>query len=186
MILFVNACVRPDSRTKRLADCLLRRFSGAVKAVKLDKTQLPEVNADFIAWRNERSGMGDFASPVFDLAKDFAAADTVVIAAPYWDLSFPAALKRYIEQICVVGLTFRYENDAPVSMCRAKRLYYVTTAGAYIASAEFGFGYIQALAQTFFGISECEMIKAEGLDISGADVEAILKNAEDHIRSLKI
>ena len=30
------------------------------------------------------------------------------------------------------------------------------------------------------------MVKAEGLDISGADVEAILKNAEDHIRSLKI
>ena len=42
---------------------------------------------------------------------------------------------------------------------------------------EFGFGYVKALAQNFYGIDEVELIKATGLDIIGADVEAILSSA---------
>ena len=34
---------------------------------------------------------------MFDLAGQFAGADTIVIAAPFWDLSFPAALKQYMQ-----------------------------------------------------------------------------------------
>ena len=35
----------------------------------------------------------------------------IVIAAPYWDLSFPAVLKTYLEQINVLGVTFDYSDD---------------------------------------------------------------------------
>ena len=42
-------------------------------------------------------------------------------------------------------------------------------------SGDFGFGYVKALANTFYGIEEVYQIKAEGLDIIGADVESILK-----------
>ena len=31
MILFINACVREESRTKRLADCLLSKMEGKVE-----------------------------------------------------------------------------------------------------------------------------------------------------------
>ena len=48
----------------------------------------------------------EFNDHIFDYAKDFAKADTIVIAAPFWDLSFPASLKCYIEAINILGITF--------------------------------------------------------------------------------
>ena len=99
--------------------------------------------------------------------------------APYYDLSFPAMLKQYFEQINVLGLTFTYsESGVPTGLCKAKSLYYVTTAGGPIISDDYGFGYVKALANTFYGIEDVKQIKAEGLDIVGADVEAILEKVE--------
>ena len=61
---------------------------------------------------------------MFELARQFAAADQIVIAAPYWDLSFPAALKQYFEQINVLGITFAYTPEGvPKGLCRARKLY---------------------------------------------------------------
>lgn len=112
---------------------------------------------------------------MFTLARQFAEADTIVIAAPYWDLSFPAMLKVYFEHINVVGITFRYSPEGfPIPLCKAKKLCYVMTAGGSYVPEEFGFGYVKALATAFYGIGDCELIKAVGLDIEGADVEGIM------------
>lgn len=186
MMLFIDACVREHSRTKQLAERLLARLTDEIMRIDLSGTHFPKVDGDFISWRTEMCARGDFSSPVFDLAREFARADTVVIAAPYWDLSFPAALKAYLEQVCVVGLTFRYENDRPKGLCRARKLYYVTTSGGPIVSEEFGFGYVKALAQGFFGIGECVMIKAENLDVCGADEREIMAGALAQIDALKL
>ena len=124
----------------------------------------------------------DLKNPVFDLARQFSEAETIVIAAPYWDLSFPAALKQYIEQINVTGITFKYtEEGIPVGLCRAEKLYYVCTAGGCYVPEEFGFGYIKALAQNYYGIRDVIKIEAVGLDIYGADISAIMKSAEETI-----
>ena len=101
-----------------------------------------------------------------------------MIAAPYWDLSFPAVLKAYFEQINVLGLTFEYtEEGFPRGLCRAGKLIYVTTAGGPVISDEYGYGYVRALAQNFYGIPDVCQVKAEGLDMIGADVEKNLNEA---------
>ena len=105
-----------------------------------------------------------------------------VIAAPFWDLSFPATLKRYFELVNVPGLAFVYtEQGWPRGLCSAKRLYYVTTSGGLIQNEEYGFGYIRALAEGFYQIPEIRCIRAEGLDLPGADIPAILRGAEEEI-----
>ena len=179
MILFVNACVRKQSRTLRLAKNLLKRLDGEIKEVCLENVAFPVADEDFINRRDVLKNSGKYDDPMFDLARDFAKADTIVIAAPYYDLSFPAMLKQYFEQINVIGMTFAYsEAGKPMGLCTAEKLYYVTTAGGYILSDDFGFGYVKALANTFYGIEDVRQIKAEGLDIVGADVEEILKSVE--------
>ncbi len=179
MILFINACVRKQSRTLRLAKQLLIRLKGEIKEVRLENLKFPVVNEEFIVHRDELKNAGKYDDPLFDLGRDFAAADLIVIAAPYWDLSFPAMLKQYFEQINVLGLTFTYsETGAPKGLCRAKSLYYVTTAGGPILSDDPGFGYVKMLATAFYGIEEVHQIKAEGLDIYGADVEEILNSVD--------
>ena len=116
---------------------------------------------------------------MFNLARHFSQAETIVIAAPFWDLSFPSLLKQYLEQINVVGITFKYsEEGVPVGLCRANRLFYVTTAGGNYVPEVFGFGYVKALAQNYYGIQDVRQIEAIGLDISGANVNAIMRDAE--------
>ena len=110
------------------------------------------------------------------------APDVIVVAAPYWDLSFPAALKTYLERVVIAGITFDYSPEGiPFSLCRAKRLLYVTTAGGPIGNHNLGFEYVKALAEIFFAIPDVQCFSAEGLDIMGADVEAILARAATEI-----
>ena len=82
MILYVNACVRKDSRTKRLADRLLEKLNGTVEEVRLDTISFPTVDRDFLIHRDELIAAGDFDDPLFALARQFAAADVIVVAAP--------------------------------------------------------------------------------------------------------
>ena len=70
-------------------------------------------------------------------ARLFADADLVVVGAPYWDLSFPALLKIYIENIMVLGVTFIYgERGQVIPLGRAGRMFYISTAGGYIGEKE--------------------------------------------------
>ena len=184
-ILFINACVRTESRTRRLTDKLLAKLGEPFTEVRVQEIPFPVVDEAFLRERDRLSAAGAFDDPIFALARQFAGAETIVIAAPYWDLSFPAALKQYFEQINVVGVSFDYTPEGvPVGSCRAKRLFYVTSAGGTYVPEEFGFGYVRALAQNYYGIADVRKIEAVGLDVDGADVEAILSAAEETISGL--
>ena len=177
-VLFLNACVRPGSRTLELAETLLQKLKGDIEEVRLYELPLPELDRNAMEQRNLASGKNDFSDPVFDAAKQFASTDVIVIAAPYWDLMFPGVLKLYLENITVSDVTFRYTSDgSPEGLCRAKTLDYVTTSGGYIGQNDFGFSYISALARDFFGIQRIRRYTAEGLDIFGADPDDILRKA---------
>ena len=186
-ILFVNACVRPCSRTLELAETLLQKLKGDVEEVRVYEMSLPVLDLNVMTQRDLAVQKNDFSDLVFDAAKQFAAADVIVIAAPYWDLMFPAVLKTYLENITIAGLTFRYsEEGRPQSLCRAKALYYVTTAGGFIGQNDFGFSYVNALAQNFFEITDVNRYAAEGLDIFGADVDKILNETKQTINGAEL
>ena len=175
MILLVNACVRAESRTKRLAACLLSKLGGTVTEHRLTDAVFPSVDEGFLRRRDDLIKNGEFDDSLFRCAREFAEADIIVIAAPYWDLSFPAVLKQYFEQINVLGITFRYSPEGvPVGLCKAKQLYYVTTAGGNYVPMDFGFGYVKELAYSFYGISDVRLIKAVGLDIDNAKEDEIV------------
>ena len=176
MILYINACVRRDSRTERLAEALLQKLDGEVQQLRLENIPFEVSDEAFLNKRDQLIEEGAFDHEMFTLARQFAAADTIVIAAPYWDLSFPATLKQYMEKVTVNGITFEYTPEGiPKGLCKAQKLYYVETAGGDYVPDEFGFGYIQALAAGYYGINDAQLIKATGLDIVGADVEKILR-----------
>ena len=177
-ILFVNACIRKNSRTRFLAEQVIRQLNGTVIEVNPVTATEPITSEEFIINRADATGKMDFADPAYAPARQFAEADIIVVAAPYWDLSFPAILKAYFEQVNVLGLTFEYtEEGFPRGLCKARKLIYVTTAGGPIISDEYGYGYVKSLAQGFYGIAEVCQVKAEKLDVIGADVEGILNKA---------
>lgn len=72
MTLYINACVRGESRTKRLADCLLSTLDGPVTEVRLIDIPFPVVDEAFLAKRDRMVAGNDYSDPMFDLAKQFA------------------------------------------------------------------------------------------------------------------
>ena len=185
MVLLINACARPGSRTLPLAKKAAEKLSSDVQTLDLYAEGLAPLSNTELEKRDSFIAENDYSDEMFRFAKQFKNADSIVIAAPYWDMSFPAALKCYIEAICVNGLTFRYtEQGVPEGLCRAERLVYVTTAGGYIPENNFGYDYIRCLCAELFGIRQTVCVKAEGLDILGADIEGILSAAEDEIYNL--
>ena len=183
MILFVNGCVRENSRTLELAQAVLAKETDTIEEVRLYPDGPEGLDAQKLSLRDELLQQKEYGHPRFDLARQFAEAEAIVLAAPYWDLAFPAKVRAYLEEVTVSGITFRYgENGIPQGLCKAKRLVYVTTAGGPIfENFNFGYDYVKALAQGFYGIPEVSLVKAEGLDIWGADVEAIMEAAKSSI-----
>ena len=174
MTLYINCCVREESRTDRLARAVLQKLGGDFTELKLYEENLKPLDRETLIKRTSLIEQGDYSDQMFDYAKQFASADEIVIAAPYWDLSFPATLKTYIENIYVTGIVSTYdESGMPVGLCKAKELYYITTAGGPY-DPTYSYGYIESLAKNFFGIPETHLVKAEMLDIIGNDSEEIL------------
>lgn len=182
--LFVNACVRGNqSRTLELCREYLAGMEEIVE-IDLAKLNLQPFNAELVERRAQMEKTGEFDDAIFDLSKQFAEADDIVIGAPYWDLSFPAALKVYIEHVSVCDITFHYTQDARCEgSCKAKRITYITTSGGFVEGANFGYEYLCGIAK-MFGIPEVRFVAAEGLDIQGIDVRAQMDKARDQMAKL--
>jgi len=177
--LFINACVRPASRTLRLA---LEYLDGDVTELDLQREGLSPLSAETLRARDDVLSRGAWGDPMLRYARQFAEAEQIVAAAPYWDLSFPASVKTYFEHVNVSGVTFSYGADGrPQSHCHAKRLFYVMTAGGPILPPNHGFAYVKNLAETFYGVPEIVCFSAELLDVEGVDAESILRDAEARI-----
>lgn len=181
-ILFVNACVRPESRTAGLARYLLEKMEGQVTELKLGDEDIRTLDLESLNRRNDLIEKKEFSDDMFRYARQFGTVDTVVIAAPYWDMSFPAMVKAYVEAIMVQGLTFHYtEEGIPQGLTNIKKVIYVTTAGGPIGDYNMGFDYIKALFGTFCNVTDVTCHKAEMLDVIGMDVESILQETRDEI-----
>ena len=184
-LLLINACVRAESRTRFLAEKLLSRWEGEVSEINLEQLALRPLTAETLARRDALLAAGNYADAMFDPARRLVEADAVVIAAPYWDCSFPAAVKVFVEQVMVNGLTFTFTDDGmPHGKCRAKKLWYVSTAGGPVIGTNLGFEYIRQVSSLYWGIPEAELIQAECLDLIGADPEAILSAAAANLPRL--
>lgn len=186
--LIVNCCLRgEESRTARLLRAFVAALPGdfETETLVLEEEALSCLTGAHFRQRQRLLEERALDHPRFRYAHQFAAADVVCVAAPFWDLSFPALLKVYIEQISVDGITFGAKDNRLVGLCRGTDLVFLTTRGGIYAGdpMEMGSRYLDAM-HTFFGFDRYACVAADGLDMEGADVEAILGRAMDEARAL--
>ena len=187
-VLWVDCCIRgEESRTLRLSRAFLDALPQDCAVTHLDLMQLQPryCFGDYLEERQKLLEQGNLSHPRFDLAHQFAAADAIVVSAPFWDLSFPALLKVYIEQVSLDGITFGSTAAGLVGLCRAERMVYLTTRGGFYTGDELEMGsrYMEALCK-FFGIDRYDCVAADGMDIAGFDGEGSLKAAMDKAAEL--
>lgn len=187
-VLAVDCCIRgSQSRTKRILDAFLTGLGEncEVEYLRLDEENLSAMSGAFFEQRQRLLEEGRLDHPRFRYARQFAGADEIVIAAPFWDLSFPALLKVYIEQLCVEGITFISGHGGLRGNCRAKDMVFLTTRGGIFENSplEMGSRYMDAM-HSFFGIDNYFCIAADGVDMSRVDTEKAVSKAMTEAKEL--
>ena len=180
-LLYVDCCIRREqSRTRKLAESFLGNLPKGwrvEKVVLMDEPLLPLMEGGF-AQRDELLQRGDFTHRRFDYAWQFQRADAILIAAPFYDLSIPALLKVYIENVSVDGITFLCDADGLRGNCRARSMTFLTSRGGFYENSpdEMGSRYMEALCG-FFGTGSYRCIAADGVDMDPAQTPAIMAEA---------
>ena len=178
-VLYIKANIKQEgeSRTFKVSDSFVEEYK------KNNPNDEVVVNIDFL--RQEDLGVifgpkNDESknNPKLKYAYQFAEADKYIIAAPMWNLSFPAILKAYIDYVSVTGITFKYTAEGPVGLLNNKKaIHIVARGGEYVnAPYEMGDRYLRTILG-FFGITEVETLAIENLDVMGADVEGKVNDA---------
>jgi len=184
-LLFVDCCISQrgeESRTRKLAETYLETYLKYHPEAELEiippeeLLSLPPFDVEMLEEREALAQSGRFDDHVFDLARQFREADAIVVAAPYWDMSYPAALKTYIEHISAVGLTYHYEMDGVHGDCQAEHLVYLTSGGDFEHEDSIGVLHWRQLCG-LFGIPKFEYVFAGGMDIDPAKTPELLEGA---------
>lgn len=183
-LLFINGCIRREgvSRTRELCHTYLENYQKIYPEVQIEEVCLAEEDLycyreEDIEKRNALLAEGRREDDMFRLARQFAAADEILVGVPYWDMSFPSVLKVYVEHVCVEGITFRTTETGLDGLAKFTDMVYLSTAGGYVQGRNCGAEYMKTIAE-FLGHGNFRSFVAEGLDIAGNDKEQILLEAK--------
>lgn len=186
-LMVIDSCMREGSRTRRILRAAMEVLSGRydVETVDVNALALPPVTPETLA---ERSS-GVVPEETVAVARRIASADRLVIAAPFWDMSFPAALKAFFENMSLFGVTFTDNGRTCEGLCRCRRVMYITTRGMDIetgSARDQGSSYIGALS-SLWGLGEVITVAAWNLDyLQGEELEKKLGDTETLARALAL
>lgn len=118
------------------------------------------------------------------LVNELMKADYIIIGAPIYNFSIPAALKAYFDLIARVGLTFKFTENGPVGLLKGKKAFVViSSSGTAIGSAiDFSSKYIIHFL-SFLGITDVALISLDQLLFKQ---EEIIKQVAHKIEQIEI
>ena len=95
-LIYIDATMREESRTRMIAEPLVGELAKRyeIERIELDGADFPAVGSRILHDRDSGIVPQEYA----DMARRIAAADRIVIAAPFWDMSFPSILKVFLEK----------------------------------------------------------------------------------------
>jgi len=123
------------------------------------------------------------------MLEEFLAADVVVIGAPMYNFGIPSQLKAWHDRVLVAGKTFRYGANGPEGLAGGKRVIVASSRGGFYgegtgrAAVDFQEPYLRAVF-AFIGVSDIEIVRAEGVAVGDEQKSAALKSAQDAIHTL--
>ncbi|GLX14377.1 FMN-dependent NADH-azoreductase 2 [Pseudomonas straminea] len=118
--------------------------------------------------------------------EEFLAADAIVIGAPMYNFTVPTQLKAWIDRIAVAGKTFSYTENGQQGLAGGKKVVIVSTAGGIHAGQASGKAHEDylILVLNFLGITDIEVVRAEGLAYGDEPKANALRGAQAQIDGL--
>ncbi|MFD2738175.1 FMN-dependent NADH-azoreductase [Sulfitobacter aestuarii] len=177
------------SITRDLTDRIIATLGDAdVVTRDLADSPLPQITHTWAIARSqpeeERSAEQKEALSQSDkLVAELLAADTIVIGAPVYNFSIPAALKAWIDLIARIGVTFRYTENGPEGLVKGKRVIIAMASGGTPLGSEIDFNsrYLEHVLG-FMGMSDVTFVAADAL---AKDPEDTIARAHASIAELR-
>lgn len=187
------------SHSSRLADIAEETWraahpQGRVISRHLGQTPIPvlsqETIAGFFTPEDALNAEMKAATALSDtLIDELQSADMLLLAAPIYNFSVPAALKCWIDQITRIGRTFAYENGAFTGLTRTPRANVICAYGAegYLegqpfAQANFLEPYLRFLLG-FLGIEQVDFVSVQNTSGDPESAAANARQAEADLRA---
>ncbi len=188
-ILRIDASARTEGSVSRdLADRLVAQLaSGGGDITVRDLTQTPPrfvdgawVGATFTAPEARSEAQKAELAASDELVDELEAADHIVIGAPIYNFSVPAALKAWIDQVARARRTFVYTETGPKGLLEGKTAWLVVASGGTPVDSDIDFAtpYLRHVLG-FLGITDVRLIDAGRWGfLSEAEQAAVIAKAE--------
>lgn len=168
-LIIIDSCMRKESRTKVILDAarevLLARYD--TETIDVNALALPPVTPEMLKERTS----GVVPEETVAIARQIASADRIVVAAPFWDMSFPSVLKAFFENMSLYNVTFTDDGTTCTGLCKCQKVLYITTRGMNIPTGDCrdqGSSYLNALS-SLWGLGDVITVAAWNLDYMPAE-----------------
>jgi len=122
------------------------------------------------------------------LVDELVAADTLVIGVPMYNFAPPSAFKAWVDHISRVGRTFSYGANGPTGLLTGKRAIVILSSGGVYSEGpaqplDFNGTYIRSVLG-FLGITDVELIIAEGVSMGEEKAKQTVSQAQEKISAI--
>lgn len=143
------------------------------------------LGAYFTPAENRNAQQAELIKQSDQLVDELLAADTLVIGVPMYNFAPPSTLKAWIDHVFRAGRTFRYTETGPVGLVTGKKAIVILSRGGMYSegpmeSLDFQGKYIKS-ALAFIGITDVELVVAEGVSMGDESVKKALASAQEKI-----
>jgi FMN-dependent NADH-azoreductase len=173
-----------NSASRELSAAIVARWQDTVPGLEvvyrdLDAAPLPHLSGGSLAAADPIE-----ATAAAQALQEFLDADIVVLGAPMYNFGIPSTLKAWIDRLAVAGKTFHYTANGAEGLAGGKRVIVASSRGGFHqdAPSDFQEPYLRFMFG-FFGITDVEFVRAEGLAISTEQRAKSLEEAHAAIRT---
>lgn len=188
-ILHIDSSIMADASVSRqLSQAIvsqLKQQQPQAEVVHLDLAldPIPHLDASILMGQNaEQVALSE------RLIQQYLEADVVVIGAAMYNFGISSTLKAWIDRISVAGRTFKYTEQGPVGLAGDKKAYIASSRGGVYgdnSTMDFQEGFLKTVLN-FTGVTQVEVIRAEGVNMSPALKDQAIATALAHIATITI
>jgi FMN-dependent NADH-azoreductase len=200
-LLHVDSSILGDhSVSRQISAAAVASLRAAIPGLKLvyrdlDATPAPHQSGALLAARGlspdqRNSDQARDVAHADAVLDEFLAADIVVIGVPMYNFGIPSQLKSWIDHLAVAGKTFRYSEAGVEGLARGKRVILASSRGGFYgpdspaASLQHQESYLRGFFG-FIGVTDVEVVGAEGVNISPDHKQSALDAAVAQARALE-
>ncbi|MFM2486672.1 FMN-dependent NADH-azoreductase [Celerinatantimonas yamalensis] len=191
-ILALKSSVLGDySQSSKLIDQFLATQDADVTVRDLAANPVPVLDGELVGMlrpAGELSARQQEAKILSDtLIKEVKEADLLVVGAPMYNFAIPTQLKTWFDFVARAGETFSYTETGPVGLITNTKALIVSTRGGLHkdGGSDFEVPYLKTLLG-FLGISDIEVVYAEGLAMGDEMAKTQLDNAASQLANYSL